>query len=50
MRARVLLVPIVLAAAFLSGCTTGAPGTDPTPTPSVTSNGVESSVGHRDPD
>lgn len=39
MRARVLLVPLVVAAAFLAGCANATPGTDPTPTP--TTNGIE---------
>jgi hypothetical protein len=41
MRARVLLVPLVMAAAFLAGCTSNAPGATATSTPTPTSNGVD---------
>jgi hypothetical protein len=40
MRARVLLLPLALAAALVSGCTT-TPGATPTPTPTPTTNGLE---------
>jgi hypothetical protein len=40
MRARVLLLPLALAAVLVSGCTT-TPGATPTPTPTPTTNGLE---------